>query len=127
MIGAQSVPVSALLGQQSLLLNPLIEFQTIAMIPRRVLVRQIVARTGNVAGPVGSVAIVQRAQFNHVVHEVYEGLALLVLFAQDMRINLRIYLRVFSIETRHTQQTRIQRCIRKEKKKVFATEKKQGD
>lgn len=83
-IGAQSVPIPALLGQQSLLLHPLIELETIAMIPRA-LVHQVVARTGNVAGPVGSVAVVQRAQFHHVVHEVHEGLALLVLCAKVKR------------------------------------------
>lgn len=78
MIGTQSVPISALLGQQSLLLHPLIKFQTIAMIPC-IFVHEIVARTGNIAGPVGSVTIIQRAQFHHVIHEVHERLALLVL------------------------------------------------
>lgn len=81
MIGTQSVPVPAFLGQQSLLLHPLIEFQAVAMIPR-VLVHQVVARTGNTAGPVGSVTVIQRTQLHHIVHEVHERLALLVLFKE---------------------------------------------
>jgi len=81
MIGTESVPISALLSEQSLLLHPLIKFQAVAMIPR-VLVHQIMARTGDVTGPVGSVTVIQRAQFHHIVHEIHERLALLVLFAK---------------------------------------------
>jgi len=77
MIGAQSVPISTLLGQQSLLLYPLVKFQTMIS---RVLEHGIVSRTGNIAGPIGSVTIIQRTQFHHIVHEVHERLALLVLF-----------------------------------------------
>jgi tyrosyl-tRNA synthetase len=81
MIGTESVPISALLGEQSLFLHPLIKFQAVAMIPR-VLMHQIMARTGDVAGPIGSVTIIQRAQFHHIVHEIHERLALLILFAK---------------------------------------------
>lgn len=99
-IRAQSVPVSALLRQQPLFLHPLVELQTVAMIPR-VLVHQVVPRAGNVAGPVGSVTVVQGAQLHHVVHEVHERLALLVLPAEKQTPRLTHFSFLLSLYFTH--------------------------
>jgi hypothetical protein len=79
-IGAESVPVASLLREESLLLDTLVELQPVPLVPPG-LRHQVVTGAEKAAGTqtVRLVAIVERAELYHIVDEVDERFALLVL------------------------------------------------